>query len=214
MKELRKKFLLQVAWLTSSSKSRGILLTLLFGVILVGFGVFFFKSGLGSPSTKVEVLEATTESQGNREMVVEIAGEVEKPGVYKLPGGSRVDDLLAISGGLAVNANRDWVEKYLNRAATLVDSQKIYIPSQSEALSAKETGGDQSISADFSGQGSGLTNINTADLSELDKLPGIGPVYGQSIIDHRPYSTNEELVSKGALKKSVYEKIKDLVSVY
>jgi len=214
VKELRKKFLLQVAWLTSSSKSRGILLTLLFGVILVGFGVFFFKSGLGSPSTKVEVLEATTESQGNREMVVEIAGEVEKPGVYKLPGGSRVDDLLAISGGLAVNANRDWVEKYLNRAATLVDSQKIYIPSQSEALSAKETGGDQSISADFSGQGSGLTNINTADLSELDKLPGIGPVYGQSIIDHRPYSTNEELVSKGALKKSVYEKIKDLVSVY
>lgn len=214
MKELRKKFLLQVAWLTSSSKSRGILLTLLFGVILVGFGVFFFKSGLGSPSTKVEVLEATTESQGNREMVVEIAGEVEKPGVYKLPGGSRVDDLLAVSGGLGANANRDWVEKYLNRAAMLVDSQKIYIPSQSEALSAKETGGDQSVSADFSGQGSGGTNINTASLSELDKLPGIGPAYGQSIIDHRPYSTNEELVSKGALKKSVYEKVKDLVNVY
>jgi len=214
VKELRKKFLLQVAWLTSSSKSRGILLTLLFGVILVGFGVFFFKSGLGSPSTKVEVLEATTESQGNREMVVEIAGEVEKPGVYKLPGGSRVDDLLAVSGGLGANANRDWVEKYLNRAAMLVDSQKIYIPSQSEALSAKETGGDQSVSADFSGQGSGGTNINTASLSELDKLPGIGPAYGQSIIDHRPYSTNEELVSKGALKKSVYEKVKDLVNVY
>lgn len=214
MEELRKKFLLQVAWLTSLSKSRGIFLTLLFGVILVGFGVFFFKSGLGSPSTKVEVLEATTESQGNREMVVEIAGEVEKPGVYKLPGGSRVDDLLVVSGGLGADANREWVEKYLNRAATLVDSQKIYIPSQSEALSAKETGGDQSISANFSGQGSGLININTASLPELDKLPGIGPVYGQSIIDHRPYSTNEELVSKGALKKSVYEKIKDLVSVY
>ncbi|MHA2055880.1 MAG: ComEA family DNA-binding protein [Candidatus Hodarchaeales archaeon] len=56
--------------------------------------------------------------------------------------------------------------------------------------------------------------MNTATLKELDSLPGIGPVYGQSIIEHRPYSTVEELLSKDALKKSTYEKVKDLVTVY
>ena len=59
-----------------------------------------------------------------------------------------------------------------------------------------------------------MVNINTATLKELDTLPGIGPVYGQNIIEHRPYSTVEELLSKAVLKKNVYEKIKDKVSVY
>ena len=59
-----------------------------------------------------------------------------------------------------------------------------------------------------------LININTASLQELDTLPGIGPVYGQSIVEHRPYSNIEELMSKGALKKNVYEKVKDLVTIY
>jgi len=59
-----------------------------------------------------------------------------------------------------------------------------------------------------------LTNVNSANQSELEDLTGIGPVYAQSIIEHRPYSNVEELVSKGALKKSVFEKIKDSVTAY
>lgn len=222
MEELKKKFLSPENLSILLSRTLGLIdkrlvLSLLVGLVLIGFGVFYFKNVGDVGGTKVEVLDATTESQEGKEITVEIAGEVENPGVYKLSGGARVEDLLVTSGGFSQNADRGWTNKYLNRAAKLTDGQKVYIPKigeQTLGVSANNGGGDQSVSSNFSGQGSGLTNINTASLSELDKLPGIGLVYGQSIIDHRPYSTVEELLSKGALKKNVYEKIKDRVGVY
>lgn len=128
-----------------------------------------------------------------------------------------MEDLLTVSGGFSAGADRNWTDQYLNRAAKLTDGQKIYIPSvnkQSGTSSAKTSGGNQTISSNFTGQGSGLVNINTGSTSDIDSLPGIGPVYAQSIVEHRPYSTTEELVSKGAIKQTLYEKIKDLVTVY
>ena len=198
-------------------KYRYPLLILLVGLILILSGVFIVKSGLTSSSTKVEVLSGTTSGQGGGEITAEIAGEVLSPGVYKLPSGSRVEDLLIISGGFSGNADRVWTEKYLNRAAKLTDGQKVFVPNineQSGVTSAKNTSGDQSISSTFSSDSNNLININTASLGQLDSLPGIGPVYGQSIIEHRPYSNVEELLSKGALRPSVYQKIKDKVTVY
>ncbi|MCX6704087.1 MAG: ComEA family DNA-binding protein [Candidatus Woesebacteria bacterium] len=198
-------------------KFRYPLLILLVGLILILSGVFIVKSGLIPSSTKVEVLQATTSGQAGGEITVEVAGEVMRPGVYKLPVGSRVEDLLIISGGFSVGADRVWSDKYLNRAAKLTDGQKVFIPSvnqQSSVLSAKNVGGDQTVSSTFSSDSNRLINVNTASLGDLDSLPGIGPVYGKSIIEHRPYSNVEELLSKGALKPSVYQKVKDLVSVY
>ena len=198
-------------------KYRYPLLILLVGLILTLSGVFIVKSGLVSSSTKVEVLSSTTSGQVGGEIAVEVAGEVLTPGVYKLPMGSRVEDLLIISGGFTANSDRNWTDKYLNRAAKLTDGQKVYIPSvneQSTVLSAKNNGGDQTVSSTFSSDSNVLININTASLTQLDSLPGIGQVYGQSIIEHRPYSNTEELLSKGVLKSSLYQKVKDLVTVY
>jgi competence protein ComEA len=198
-------------------KFRYPLLILLLGLILTAFGVFISKSGLMSPPTKIEVLNSTTSGQINGTLTVEVSGQVITPGVYKLAAGSRVEDLLIISGGLTSLADRIWTEKYLNRAAKLTDGQKVYIPSvneQSSVVSAKTGGGDQTVSANFSSDSNALININTASLTQLDSLPGIGQVYGQSIIEHRPYSNVEELLSKGALRSSVYLKVKELVSVY
>lgn len=187
------------------------LIAVFVGLILIGLGAFYVKSGGDGSETKVEVLSGSTAAQ-NAEFVVEVGGAVEKPGVYKLSAESRIDDALVLAGGLSADADRDWVEKTLNRAAKIADGQKIYIPKIGETGTSHGvlTGGTETGGVPQSS----LTNINTASLSELDKLPGIGPVYGQSIIDHRPYSTPEELVSKGALKQGVYEKIKDKVSVY
>jgi competence protein ComEA len=180
-------------------------------------GAFIVKSGLTSSSTKVEVLSGTTSGGVTGEIMVEVAGEIMGPGVYKLPAGSRVEDLLTLSGGFSGNADRLWTDKYLNRAAKLTDGQKVFIPSlneQSGVLSAKTSGGDQTVSSTFSSDSNTLININTSSLGELDSLPGIGPVYGQSIIEHRPYSTLEELVSGGAIKQSLYDKIKDRITIY
>ena len=198
-------------------KYRYPLLILLVGLVLSLSGLFIVKSGLIPPSAKVEVLTATTSGQATGEITIEIAGEILTPGVYKLPAGSRVEDLLVISGGFTAGADRNWTDKYLNRAAKLTDGQKVFIPGvseQSNVLSAKNTGGDQTVSSTFSSDSNALINVNTASLGELDTLPGIGPVYGQSIIEHRPYSTLEELVSSGAIKQSLYDKIKDKVTLY
>ena len=51
-------------------------------------------------------------------------------------------------------------------------------------------------------------------MAELDKLTGIGEVRAQAIVANRPYGSTEELVSKAKIPESVYEKIKDQVSVY
>ena len=193
------------------------------GLIFIGMGVIIYKTSLFSSGAEVEILEkanqnATYSSQGEFKstatVVVEISGAVEHPGVYKLQEGARVDDLLIASGGVAATADRLWVGKYLNRAAKLTDGQKIYIPQRNENITAKSDGVNSNTSA---GNVAGISqeallNINTATKADLENLPGIGPVYAQNIIDKRIYSSVEELLTKGVLKKSVYEKIKDLIT--
>jgi competence protein ComEA len=185
------------------------------GLILVGFGAFMYRQGSFGKTPEIEVLESATINE--EEIVVEVAGAVEKPGVYKLHDGSRVEDLLIVAGGVSATANRDWMEKMINRAARLKDGQKLYIPDvdeQTDVLSAKRTGGEQTTSPAW-GSGLGdMVNINTATLKELDALPGIGPGYGQNIIEHRPYSNTEELLINDVVPKNTYEKIKDSVTVY
>jgi len=184
------------------------ILIFLLGVILTGVGLFISRNEKDGDTDKVEVLMGASEAQGEGlEIVVEIAGEIEKPGVYKLPKNSRIEDLLIASGGISSDADRVWMERSLNRAAKLSDGQKIYIPA------VGEQGSNPSGESRGSG-GSGLININSASQKELDALPGIGPAYAQNIIEHRSYSNVEELSTKGVLKKSTYEEIKDLVTVY
>jgi competence protein ComEA len=190
----------------------------LLGLILIGFGVLSFKSNIFSSGDKVEVLETAKSSPENsQDLVVEIVGSVEKPGVYKLPFGSRVDDLLIIAGGLSITADREWVTKNINRASKLLDGQKIYVFSQSEVTSAKKTGSsldDKVLSETIGTSGSGLININTADQKTLESLVGIGPVYAQKMIEGRSYSNIEELVSKKIIPQKTFDKIKNEISVY
>ena len=187
----------------------------LVGLILVGGGIFFYRSGLNFSGTKVEVLNSSDSlnPQNSQTITAEISGEVITPGVYKLADGSRIDDLLVAAGGFSGSADRVWTDKYLNRAAKITDGQKIYIPHSGE-LSAKSNGEDQTISTTNSTDSNTLINVNTASLSQLDSLPDIAQKRGQSIIEHRPYSTLEELVSKGAINQNLYNKIKDKISIY
>ena len=190
----------------------------LLGLILIGAGILFFKKGVFNNSSKIEIMEdIPIGEEASRELVVEISGAIEKPGVYKLPAGSRVEDLLIAAGGISADADRDWLELMVNRAAKLTDGQKIFIPAinqQSNTSSANNTEGAKVYQAVQGSAATSLVNINTASQKVLEELPGIGPVYAQRIIEHRPYSIVDELVSKDALKSGVYEKIKDSITVY
>jgi len=197
------------------------LIFLLVAVILISGGIYFFNNG-GSTDNKIEVIE-TSLTTDNSKIKIEIVGAVENPGVYEFNNGERIGDAIVAGGGLSVDADREWVEKYINRAAKLTDGQKIYILKmgenqtsfeQSNVLSAKNDGGYQTASGVKSDKAATLVNINQATLSELDSLPGIGQVYGQKIIEQRPYSNTEELLSKGVIPNSTFEKIKDLITTY
>lgn len=191
------------------------IIILLFGLLIISFGILLYKSEGYLSNTKVEVLEASGsgETANDQLIIVEIAGEVINPGVYRMSTDSRIDDLIKISGGFSKKFDEAWVDKYLNRASKLTDGQKIYIPHLGE-LSANKSGLDQNDSGQIFGVSANLININSASMSELDKLPGIGPTYAQKIIDQRNYSSIEELVSKGVLSKSLFEKIKDKIATY
>ena len=190
----------------------------LIGLVLAGIGVFLYKNTNYFEGDKIEVISLPSEEKvQSSKIIVEISGSVTNPGVYSLENGSRIDDLLISSGGLSAVADREWVEKNINRASKLNDGQKLYIKSISEQTTTSTAKNDmvyQTVSPAIGIVSQTLVNINTSSFDELDKLPGIGQVYGQKIIEQRPYSTSEELLSRKILPKSTFEKIKDLITVY
>ena len=143
--------------------------------------------------------------------MVEVSGQINKPGVYNLSAGSRVEDVINAAGGLTSEADTEFVEKRINRAARLSDGQKIYIPSEEENSKIPNS---QNSNNEILGVLDNLININTASQSELESLWGIGPVYAQNIIEQRPYSSVEELLTKKIIKQNVYDRVKDQISVY
>jgi competence protein ComEA len=184
----------------------------LVGLILIGIGsLAYFK--MFQPQEKIEIISGEEEETG-KSIFCDIAGGVEKPGMYELPSGSRVEELLIKAGGLSGEADREWVERNLNRAQKLVDGTKIYIPEQSEAPRSL---GEEEQGEQVAGSSTNINtkiNINTASASELDTLWGIGTARAQAIIDNRPYQSVEELQNKKIIPSNVYEKIKDQISVY
>lgn len=180
------------------------------GIGVLGYGLW---GEIMPEQAKVEIIKSQIPNSqilksGEREqIVVDIAGAVEKPGLYKLPGGSRIGDGLVMAGGLSGQADREWVAKTINLAEVVKDGGKIYIPVYKETPS-------QSNGKGVSLGEQGTVNINTASLGELDTLTGIGEARAQTIIASRPYGSLEELVSKAKIPQSVYDKIKDNISIY
>jgi len=145
------------------------------------------------------------------ELLVDIEGAVVKPGVYRLPAGSRIDDAIAASGGFSRQADTAMVAKTFNRAAKLIDGSKLYILEKG-SLSV-ELG--QSASSGFSDAHStaGGVNINTAPSSQLEALSGIGPVTAGKIIAGRLYFRLEELMEKKIVGQALFAKLKDQLTL-
>jgi competence protein ComEA len=194
----------------------------LLGIILISLGVLALKGAIFNTGPKIEFLDANiTGESSNQTLIVEIAGAVEKPGVYQFKSGARVEDVLIMSGGASANADRQWMDKMLNRAARISDGQKIYIPeindgvndSNKVLVSTKNELYQTTTSASDS-LSEKIININTADNASLESLWGIGRVTAQNIIEQRPYSSIEDLLTKKIIRTNVFEKIKDQITVY
>jgi competence protein ComEA len=160
-----------------------------------------------------------TKSENN--IIVDISGAVSNPGAYEIKENSRLTDLIKKAGGLSNDADKQFFARNFNLAKIVTDGEKIYIPSSQEVKQGlfKETINilTNQIKNNLSnnqilGVNTAKININTATMSELDSLPGVGQVTAQKIIDGRPYSTLEDLIQKKIVNKGVWEKIKDKIT--
>ncbi len=171
-----------------------------------------------------EISNMASESAITSKIYVDVEGAVVSPGVITVQTGDRVGDALEMVGGLRKDADSMYVSQSLNKAMKLVDGMKIYIPSVSETshnndCSTSGSNKDVVQSCDIgatlgkSSQNTTAISINMASKEQLERLPGVGPVTAQKIIDNRPYQTLEELVSKKAVGQSVFEKIRQLIDL-
>jgi competence protein ComEA len=103
-------------------------------------------------------------------LVVDVAGAVRHPGLYRLEQGTRIADAVAMAGGATARADIELV----NLAAPLADGEQVVVPTRGAAAAS---GGTTSPSAPL--------DLNTASLEQLDTLPGIGPSTAQKILDYR-----------------------------
>lgn len=173
--------------------------------LAVGAGLFLFKGS--EPGDDIKIIEASS-SVARGEIFVHVDGAINKPGVYKLAADSRINDAVSAAGGLSSDAD----SARINLAAKLADGQKVYVARISDPVSSR-TKSQLFGSSDPVSSEAGLVSINSASESELDTLPGVGPVTAGKIINGRPYSSVDDLKNKKIVNSSTFEKIRDLVGI-
>ncbi len=176
---------------------------LLIGMVIIGAGVFVLKSGGGEG---VQVLSFDTTATEEAEIMADISGAVNNPGVYKFTNNSRIGEALEKAGGLAQDADVNWVEANVNKARKLADGEKIFIPH----VNTQTSGSDMRINT----PNQSLVSINKGSVSELDTLPGVGTATANKIIAGRPYQSVEDLINRKIVGQKVYGQIKDLVALW
>ncbi len=196
------------------------------GVFVVGIFMYYMSTKTSTYDYEAlnEVMEETEEEgetneeiNKNEEIVVHIMGAVENEGIVTLKEGDRIVNAIEEAGGLTEKANLTEV----NLAYVLKDGQKVYIPSiddtEEEIIITSENGEDIIVDNRIEESTSSKININTATLSELESLSGIGEATASSIIEYRETNGNfnsiEEIKNVSGIGDAKYEDIKDYICV-
>lgn len=129
------------------------------------------------------------------QLVVDVVGQVRHPGVVRLPSGARVLDAIAAAGGV-----RPGHAPIVNMARKVVDGEQIVV-------GAGATGTTQSS----------RISINTATASQLEQLPGVGPILAKRIVDYRtahgPFARIRDLLDVPGIGDAKYAEIADAASL-
>ncbi len=154
-------------------------------------------------------------------VTVHVAGQVRRPGVVTLPAGSRVSTALEEAGGETSKADLSGV----NLARPLVDGEQVIVPEPGEAPVAAAPpapggtaapGGAATPGAP-AGEAGAPVNLNTADLTTLETLPGVGPVLAQRILDwrteHGQFTAVEELGEVSGVGEKTFAQLAPKVTV-
>ena len=176
-------------------------------IIIIIYNFFISKNSYSEINSLESIVENSTENKieldENNKIKVYIAGEVNTPGVFELDEDSRVEDAIASAGGLTNLANI----KNINLALIIEDGEKIYIPNIN----------DNDI-IDYSAQESpksSKVNINKADVSELQNLPGVGVSLSEKIFNYRKENGNfkkiEDLKNVNGIGEKKFEALKEYI---
>lgn len=180
------------------------------------------ESGTGTGNDAVSGNAAGEEAEGaagtdRPPCYVHICGAVLHPGVYEVPEGSRLYEVILLAGGLCADA----CDHYVNQAQTVSDGLQVYIPTVQEAQEKAEgqVAFPNAASRTETEAESGDTRIdlNRASKEQLMTLPGIGGTRAQAIIAYREahggFGTIEELMEVSGIKQGVYDRLKEMIKV-
>ena len=158
-------------------------------------------------------------------IVIDVAGRVQRPGVYRLPIGARVDDAIRAAGGPKVGVDLSRI----NLARRLVDGEQVAVAVVGDSTAsgadatagadgAATTGGANTGGANTSGaKTGGLLDLNRATAAQLDALPGVGPVLAKRIIDfrlaHQRFDAVEQLRGVSGIGDAKFADLKAMVTV-
>lgn len=179
-------------------------------IIIVMFLIFlvvgFIISSPKSHSQDTIFVDAPSKgniSQDSSNIWVQIGGEVKKPGVYSLPKGSRVKDLVDMAGGLKENAEE------LILVKKLLDGDYIFV--RTKGMEITTASGSNIVE----GKDKGKLDINRATIEEFDALPGIGPEKAKAIVQYREkngsFKSIEDLTKVSGIGNATLEKFKDKI---
>ncbi|MGI8792001.1 MAG: helix-hairpin-helix domain-containing protein [Acidimicrobiales bacterium] len=186
-------------------RRRTVIIASLGGVLVVAAVAVVIAVRPGRALPEVSLPMASAPSPASAEPILaHAAGAVHRPGLYRLPAGSRVADLLEAAGGPVTDGDVD----RLNLAARVNDGDRVYVPRVGELMSADEA---------EPGAPTGKLDLNAATQSQLEDLPGVGPATASAILDERRrrgrFKSVEDLLEVRGIGPAKYEQLRELVRV-